>query len=138
MSTPAGTPTPRTDHAFHGSHLQSGFVHGFARQLERELAELGAAYEAAERTVEQWEAQFNKNEARNIELEQKLAAAQAEIAVLREDAERYQRIKRDHEIPWNIDVPDTVAGRFYVMYGGNPVGCLEGELDAAIDAARKP
>ena len=37
---PAGAaPTPRTDHAFKGSHLWSGFIHDFARKLERELAE---------------------------------------------------------------------------------------------------
>ena len=31
------TDTPRTDHAFKGSHLWSGFIHEFCRCLEREL-----------------------------------------------------------------------------------------------------
>ena len=47
--------TPRTDRAFIGSHLWSGFIHDFCREIERELAEKERELAALQEESRQWD-----------------------------------------------------------------------------------
>lgn len=63
----------------------------------------------------------------------------AENAALRADAERYRWLREQHE---GSDGGDPLAEAFCVFcpddhHGIAPVGCLTGELDSAIDAAKE-
>lgn len=66
-------------------------------------------------------------------LDASIAEQEAEIARLREDAERYRWLRDQHT--YN-GARDSVA-RWYVQAGCEPVPCDPGALDSEIDAARK-
>lgn len=57
---------------------------------------------------------------------------------LRRDAERYRFIRSQHEVKWGESCPEDTGEHWYVTgFRNEPIGCIEGELDAAIDDARK-
>jgi hypothetical protein len=99
----------------------------FARTLERELAAAKAELAEYERTVAHMRGGARLQGSATAAVLERAMRAEAELAALREDAERYRWL-RDGEIICDIDFPAAKDK------AGNTLW-LE-ELDAAIDAAK--